>query len=216
MSSPKLLDMSSIIVPSRERKYHNKFMAKLVCLHHLAINQFNKRSVLMNIKILLFLPLIAIVFSCATGQQGQQSVVRTVPTSLVFESPRAELDGLPSMQDLPIPASIKTSSKKSPYKGIIKNKTRYEVSVASQNSDATLLIPPHGWIEYTTWKRRSDVTAYHDGKPFYCLKLSAHPNKYPFMCSNYDFMAEIDKPEPVVKPEPKKKKKRVAKKQPKC
>ena len=40
-----------------------------------------------------------------------------------------------------------------------------------------------------------NVTAYHDGKPFYCLKLWADPGEYPFMCEKYDFMAEIVKPE---------------------
>ncbi len=43
------------------------------------------------------------------------------------------------------------------------------------------------------WTRRADVTAYYDGKPFYCLKLAAHPSEYPFMCKKYDFMAEIVK-----------------------
>jgi hypothetical protein len=61
------------------------------------------------------------------------------------------------------------------------------------------------------------VTAYHDGKPFYCLKLSAHPKEYPFMCKQYDFMAEIVKPEPVRRYQPGKKKMRKrVKKQPEC
>ncbi|MGO8760977.1 MAG: hypothetical protein ACLP2P_07885 [Desulfobaccales bacterium] len=81
------------------------------------------------------------------------------------------------------------------YTGIIKNKTRYEVSIPSENSDATLTIPPNSWIEYTIWTHQADVTAYYEGKPFYCLKLAAHPQEYSFMCSKYDFMAEIVKPE---------------------
>jgi hypothetical protein len=81
------------------------------------------------------------------------------------------------------------------YTGIIKNNTRYEVSIPSENSDGTLIIPPHGWTEYTIWTHAVDVTAYNDGKPFYCLKLAANPQAYPFMCKNYDFMAEIVKPE---------------------
>jgi hypothetical protein len=101
------------------------------------------------------------------------------------------------------------------YTGIIKNKTRYEVSIPSENSDGTLVIPPGGWIEYTIWTHQSDVTAYYEGKPFYCLKLAAHPKEYPFMCKKYDFMAEIVKPEPAGKYKPMKKRKRV-KKQPKC
>ena len=169
----------------------------------------------MNKKISIFMPFMALVFACATGQQGQQPVVQNAPASLVFEPPGAETAGLPNMQDLPIPASIKTSSKKAHYTGIIKNKTKYEVSLPSENSDATLVIPPNGWIEYTMWTRKADVTAYHDGKPFYCLTLAAHPNKYPFMCSKYDFMAEIVKPEGVEKGKykPMKKRKRVKKQQ---
>ena len=54
------------------------------------------------------------------------------------------------------------------YTGIIKNKTRYEVSIPSENSDATLVVPAHSWIEYTMWTHQADVTAYRDGKPFYC------------------------------------------------
>ena len=106
-----------------------------------------------------------------------------------------------------------------PYTGIIKNKTRYEVSIPSENSDGTLLIPPNGWIEYIIWTHQSDVTVYYDGKPFYCLKLSAAPGEYPFMCSKYDFMAEIVKPEgagyQTGKYKPMKKRKRI-KKQPEC
>ncbi len=103
------------------------------------------------------------------------------------------------------------------YTGIIKNKTKYEVSLPSENSDATLVIPPNSWIEYTMWTHQADVTAYRDGKPFYCLKLAAHPKEYPFMCKKYDFMAEIVKPEGVGrgKYKPMKKRKRI-KKQPKC
>ena len=52
------------------------------------------------------------------------------------------------------------------YTGIIKNQTRYEVSIPSENSDATLVIPPNSWIEYTIWTHQADVTAYNDGKPF--------------------------------------------------
>ena len=102
------------------------------------------------------------------------------------------------------------------YTGIIKNKTRYEVSVPSENSDATLIIPPHSWIEYTMWTRRANVTAYHDGKPFYCLKLWADPSEYPFMCKKYDFMAEIVKPEPAAgKYKPMKKRKDASRSNPK-
>jgi hypothetical protein len=93
------------------------------------------------------------------------------------------------------------------YTGIIKNKTRYEVSIPSENSGGTLVIPPQGWIEYTIWTHQVDVTAYHNGKPFYCLKLDARPQEYPFMCKKYDFMAEIVKAEGGGKYKPMKKRK---------
>jgi hypothetical protein len=83
-----------------------------------------------------------------------------------------------------------------PYTGIIKNKTRYEVWIPSDNSDATLKIPPYSWTEYIIWTKTFDVTAYHNGRPFYCLKLEVHPQEYSFKCKKYDFMAEIVKPEP--------------------
>ena len=102
-----------------------------------------------------------------------------------------------------------------PYTGIIKNKTRYEVSIPSDNSDATLVIPPYGWIEYTIWTHRYDVAAYHNGDPFYCLKLIANPQAYTFKCKKYDFMAEIVKAEPGGQPagkyKPMKKRKRLKK-----
>ena len=83
------------------------------------------------------------------------------------------------------------------YTGVIKNQTRYEVSVPSRNSGATLIIPARGFIEYVAYEKDFDVTVYRDGKPFYCLKINAHPGEYAFMCKNdYDFIAEIVKPEP--------------------
>ena len=119
-------------------------------------------------------------------------------------------------QDCPRPPGTLELQDGFPYIGIIKNNTRYEVSIPSENSDATLVIPAHSWIEYTMWTRSTDVTAYRDGKPFYCLKLLANPCEYPFMCKKYDFMAEIVKPEPAGKYKPMKKRKYRVKKQPKC
>jgi hypothetical protein len=82
------------------------------------------------------------------------------------------------------------------FTGIIMNKTPYEVSIPSENSDATVVIPPHAWIKYTIWDEHLKVTAYHHGEPFYCLNIFARPQEYPFMCKKYDFVAEIALPEP--------------------
>jgi hypothetical protein len=138
---------------------------------------------------------------------------------LMFDPLTPDASALPGRGELPVPANLYYNERARRYTGIIKNKTRYEVSVPSENSDATLVIPPHSFIEYTMWTRRANVTAYHDGKPFYCLKLWADPSEYPFMCKKYDFMAEIVKPEPADRPggkyKPMKKRKRL-KKEPKC
>ena len=126
---------------------------------------------------------------------------------LRFDPLTPDVSALPGRSELPLPANLRENERARRYTGIIKNKTRYEVSVPSENSDATLMIPPHSWIEYTMWTRRANVTAYNDGKPFYCLKLWADPSEYQFMCKRYDFMAEIVKPEPVGKYKPMKKRK---------
>ena len=136
---------------------------------------------------------------------------------LFFDPLTPDPSALPGGGVLPVPANLRDNERARRYTGIIKNKTRYEVSIPSENSDATLVIPQHSFIEYTMWTRRANVTAYHDGKPFYCLKLLADPNEFPFMCSKYDFMAEIVKPEPAAgKYKPMKKRKYRVKKQPKC
>lgn len=123
---------------------------------------------------------------------------------LIF-SPSEVESALPAMRDLPVPSTLK-KERAYQYTGIIKNKTTCEVSIPAGNSGATLIIPPKGWIEYPVWGRRYDVTAYHNGKPFYCLKIYVQPKNYAFMCKKYDFMVEIVKPEPKAKPVYKKKK----------
>jgi hypothetical protein len=176
----------------------------------------------MDKKIIPIIVIILWCFGCVAGTpQGVNDASRTYspsvtanapktlqPNDLVFNPTAIDSSALPDLRDLPFPASLKNRREARAYTGIIKNKTAYEVSIPSQNSDATLLIPPHGWIEYTIWTQRSDVTAYHNGKPFYCLNIFAQPHEYPFMCSKYDFMAEIVKPEPVIRHYPSKLKSR--------
>lgn len=136
-------------------------------------------------------------------------------SDLMFDPLTPDPSALPGRSEFPVPANLWYNQRARKYTGIIKNKTRYEVTVPSENSDANLIIPPHSWIEYTIWTRSANVTAYNDGKPFYCLKLWADPSEYPFMCKKYDFMAEIDKPEPVRgKYKPMKKRQRHVKLQP--
>lgn len=119
---------------------------------------------------------------------------------------------LPELRELPVPRRFKKDTQK--YTGVIKNKTNYEVAVPSGNSQGILMIPAQGWIEYISWTRNFDLTVYSEGKPFYCLKIYAKPKNYEYMCSRYDFIAEIVKPEPIRKSKPLKK--RRIKKKPKC
>ena len=113
---------------------------------------------------------------------------------------------LPKLDDLPYPAPLKKRPIRR-YTGIIKNKTKYEVEVPAGNSNATLVIPAHGFIEYTAWAKHFNLTAYHNGKPFYCMNIFANPRTYPFMCKKYDFMIEIVKGKPIKK-KPRKRRRR--------
>jgi hypothetical protein len=87
---------------------------------------------------------------------------------LVFDQVAVDSSALPQLSDLPFPDSLKSRERPRKYTGIIKNKTKYAVSVPSANSGATLDIPAHSWIEFTTWTR-NDVTV-RDGA-IYCLNL---------------------------------------------
>jgi len=120
---------------------------------------------------------------------------------------------LPDIRELPVPSRFKKVARQ--YVGVIKNKTGYDLSVPSRNSGATLIIPARGFIEYISYEKDFDVTVYRDGKPFYCLKIIAHPREYAYMCKNdYDFLAEIVKPEPVAKQKYRKMKRAIKKPKP--
>ena len=139
-------------------------------------------------------------------------VVGTGQEGLYFE-PLPDENALPSVRDLPVPQRFNKVARQ--YTGVIKNRTNYEVSVPSRNSGATLIIPARGFIEYVSYEKNFDVTVYRDGKPFYCLKINAHPREYAFMCKNdYDFIAEIVKPEPVAKAKYRKMKRAIKKPKP--
>ncbi len=107
---------------------------------------------------------------------------------------RTDPAALPQLNDLPRFQKSRGSSR--PYTGVIKNSTRYDLVVPSLNSDATITIPAHGWIEYTAYSKNFEVTVYSDGKPFYCLTICADPKNYQYACKKYDFIAEIAKEEP--------------------
>jgi hypothetical protein len=107
--------------------------------------------------------------------------------------------------------------KSMPYTGLIKNHTKYDLSIPSLNSGATVVVPAKGWIEYTAWSPQFELDAYYNGKPVWCDKISVTPGKYQYMCKKYDFVAEVVKPEPVEKTKPVPKKRRIKRKpKPKC
>ena len=94
-----------------------------------------------------------------------------------------------------------------PYTGVIQNHTQYCISIPSGNSDGTLIVPPGGWIEYVVWAPEFQLMGYVAGQPYYCQKITVVPQKYPFKCKSYDFLAEIKaaeagKPKPVRKKRP--------------
>jgi len=121
---------------------------------------------------------------------------------------QADATALPELDE--VVGSHKSAKGKRAYTGIIKNNTKHEFSVPSQNSLGTLTIPPKGWVEYTVWEPRARFSPYLDGKPYRCFDIKPKPKAYDFMCKKYDFMAVIDAAE---KPEYYKKyKKRVRKK----
>ncbi len=132
------------------------------------------------------------------------------PQALYFQ-PLPDETALPEMRELPVPRRFKKDTQK--YTGVIKNKTNHEVNIPSSNSQGTLTIPPQGWIEYISWTRNFDLTVYSEGRPFYCLKIYAKPKNYEYMCSRYDFIAEIIRPEPT--PSKKLKKRRIKRRKPK-
>ena len=115
---------------------------------------------------------------------------------------------IPELEGLPIPGAKQKAEMARKYTGVIKNNTSYDLQIPSSNSDATLTVPAHGWIEFIGWKKHMKLTAYRDGHPFYCLKIYAQPRQFSYMCSQYDFIAEIAKPEPVIKQWPSKLKRR--------
>ncbi|MCL4503361.1 MAG: hypothetical protein M1438_16170 [Deltaproteobacteria bacterium] len=164
----------------------------------------------MNRKIICLLGAMALLAGCAQDFPSTvttpyepytyNSLVTKIPPggnpNPTFDPLQVEKSALPDIKDLPSSPVVDQAGPARKYTGIIKNKTRYEVSVPSGNSGATLTIPARGWIEYTAYARHFPLTAYHNGKPFYCMNINASVGDYPFMCDRYDFMVEIVKPEP--------------------
>jgi hypothetical protein len=128
------------------------------------------------------------------GRKGDPSSFMEAVDLLRMADPMA----LPELSDLPLPSVDRHRfARVKAYKGIIKNNTRYDVSVPSHNSQGIITVPARGWVEFIVWKPSFKFTAYRDGKPISCFSISVSPGEYDFMCDRYDFMAIIGVEEPV-------------------
>ncbi len=83
-----------------------------------------------------------------------------------------------------------------PYTGVIKNNTKYELSVYSKNSSGTIIVPPRSWVEFVVWDDSFALIPYNEGEPYGCQKVRVTPDGIAFMCKKYDFIAEINPPLP--------------------
>jgi hypothetical protein len=86
-----------------------------------------------------------------------------------------------------------------PYTGVIKNNSSHDISIPSENSLATLIVPARGWIEFVVWDPKFQLIPYLDGQPYGCQKVRVQPQAFPYMCKNYDFLVEIMGPVPAKK-----------------
>ncbi|MDD3581823.1 MAG: hypothetical protein PHW74_12485 [Desulfobacca sp.] len=120
------------------------------------------------------------------GKAGSDSAVFLDAIDIIR---RSDSGAMPELKDLPQPKKRRQIPRS--YVGIIKNYTTHEIYIPSQNSQATLIIPPQGWTEFIVWSDSFAFTAYVEGKPYRCFKIKVHPGEYPFMCKDYDFMAII-------------------------
>jgi hypothetical protein len=138
----------------------------------------------------------------------------------VEEMEKATIPVLPNPQDFPFVAGKSKKGRVREYKGLIQNYTKYDVSIPSSNSGATLIVPANGWLEYVNWEPNVRLKGFVNGKQVYYQSLRAQAGKFKYMGNSYDFLAEIQPPPepapevkpycpPRAKPKPKKRKKRI-------
>ena len=90
-----------------------------------------------------------------------------------------------------------------PYKGLLRNFSSMDVSIPSQNSGATLILPAGGQMEYIVWKPNFDIFGYVERTQVYYKNITIGPStKYNFFGKTYDFLAEVcpELPGPVIMP----------------
>lgn len=79
-----------------------------------------------------------------------------------------------------------------PYVGLMRNFSARDISIPSQNSDATLILPAQGQLEYIVWKPNVDIFGYADGRQVYFQNIRINPRKkYTFFGKSYYFLAEV-------------------------
>jgi hypothetical protein len=79
-----------------------------------------------------------------------------------------------------------------PYKGLLRNFSNVDISIPSQDSSATLILPAGGQMEYTVWKPNFDIRGYVERTQVYYKNITIGPKtKYTFFGNTYDFLAEV-------------------------
>lgn len=143
-----------------------------------------------------------------TGKAGQGAAGSAAFMDAIDILKRSDGGALPELKDLPVPPRKKKPIHE--FTGLIQNYTNYEISIPSQNSDATLIIPAYGWVEYIIWTNRANLFGYVDGKVVFHQKIIVDPQKFKYMGKAYDFLAEIKPPpEAETKKSPRRKKRKV-------
>jgi len=78
-----------------------------------------------------------------------------------------------------------------PYVGLVRNFADVDIAMPSANSNATIIVPAQGAVEYTVWQPNFTLFGYANGKEVYCRRMQVQPKKYSVFCKKYDFLAEI-------------------------
>lgn len=78
-----------------------------------------------------------------------------------------------------------------PYVGLVRNFAEVDIVLPSVNSDAAIVLPAQGTIEYTVWQPHFTLFGYVGGQEVYCRRIQVQPKKYNIFCKKYDFLAEI-------------------------
>ncbi len=121
---------------------------------------------------------------------------------------------LPKLEDLPVPNPELVKSKKTKaYTGVIRNFTNVDLTLPSDNSSATLVVPARGYLEYVSWSPSFQLTAYCQGQPYCRQTIRVAPKRYAFLSKSYDFLVDIKPDKPKAAP---KQKKSLKKRRPPC